>query len=220
VDPSKFSDFSSSIKVLISIVWFGCFIAGMVLIWIKPAPKNPEKPMTAATTTGAGSPVFQSQGPMTVNYGAQSEEELRPRFVIVSAEVKPGLQGYQISTDCTNGGKHGMANTRGILIIDNLDGLPQYIRKFDYKGDVWDQNAPRNLFVDGILGVTENTKPCYVTRFVRYEDATTGKTYDQTFFLKWPGTAGGRGRSRLELTSAVERAVLEKKYLSLFAEVR
>jgi hypothetical protein len=154
--------------------------------------------------------------------GNPATPEPRPQFVVIRGHFQhaPHPEGsFELFFDWTNLGAHGMRNPRSIVILDSMDGSPFAQKNSAFEGVVH-PNEPRHWRIDGIVMDSPNVSPLFILRYVKYEDAVTGKAYDDTICLKWRGLVDGIGSNVMEVPTPEEIKAVRNKHSGVFATLK
>jgi hypothetical protein len=197
----------------------------------KKKEKDPKEPSAhsaspdgiAVTSSGqAGGFTGVNNGVINFDSSRGSNPDSRPQLSIVGAKFQraPHPEGsFALVFDWTNAGDRGMRNPRSVVILDSMDGSPFAQRNFTFDGIVH-PNEPRHWRVNGIMMDSLDVRPLFVLRYVKYEDAVSGKAYDDAICLKWPGLVNGRGLNVMEMPTPEETKAIRNKHHGAFATLK
>jgi hypothetical protein len=193
--------------------------------WDRKKKEKDPKELSARSGSPDGIAVTssdQSGGFTGVNNGVINFEstrgsdhsESRPQLSILRGHFQqaPHPEGsFDLVFDWTNVGDRGMSNPRSVVVLDSMDGSPFAQKIFTFDGIVH-PNEPRHSRIKGLVLDSPNMAPLFVLRYAKYEDAVTGRAYDDTICMRWPGLTNGRGLNVMEMPTPEEAKALRDKH--------
>jgi hypothetical protein len=122
-----------------------------------------------------------------------------------------------------NIGTHPLTNVRGMLVVEcKVVGIPYRI-PLSMSGMVAPDERGYFITPDLVPIPPKNVgiNPIWAVQFIKYDDAITGDTYEQTFCMQWRGLKpSGEMDSTLLNVASEEEKRLKSKYEEFFRTIK